>query len=95
MELNTDLSADPLPYLLNSVVESAAPEVKQEFIAFPDHPLKTWIRLHPGATKLEVAESSEDLSRFQVYNWLAGAMQRGEVICVEGKYYSPLHQQYS
>ena len=57
------------------------------------HPLQAWIENNPGASRLQVAESSHDLSRYQVYNWLAAAVERGEVICIEGMYYSPQREQ--
>ncbi len=58
-----------------------------------EHPIHCWIQLNPGAAKHEVADNHHDLSRFQVYNWLAAAVERGEVVCIESKYYAPTASQ--
>ena len=86
--------ATPAPQVKTNLNPLNSESLLTKFNDYPlSHPLQTWIENNPGANKLQVAESSYDLSRYQVYNWLAAAVERGEIICIEGMYYSPVQDQ--
>ena len=92
--MNHDI-ASPVQQAIKPILnQSNSESLLTKFNDYPlSHPLQTWIQNNPGANKLQVAESSYDLSRYQVYNWLAAAVERGEIICIEGMYYSPVREQ--
>jgi len=92
--MNSDIATFNEPSEKNHINQFYNNELLTKF-ADPSssHPLQIWIENNPGATRLQVAESSYDLSRYQVYNWLASAVERGEVLCIEGMYYPQTHGQ--
>jgi len=92
--MNHDI-ASPVHQAIKPILNQPNSEsLLTKFDDYPlSHPLQTWIENNPGATRLQVAESSYDLSRYQVYNWLAASVERGDIICTEGMYYSPLQEQ--
>lgn len=83
MDLDVAFAAKPVRLTSFKVIDSCPAQL------ISHHPIHCWIHLNPGVSRHQIADIADDLSRFQVYNWLAAAVERGEIVCIENKYYAP------